>query len=89
MAWSQVKMKLYFVLGFVLGWAKETLRATRILRLIQMGANACTIYISHGFEDYRVIYINVKERYHGLEIRTQACKLNLFLKTKIKTSKEN
>lgn len=60
-------MKLYFVWGFVLDWEKETLRAIMIFTLIQIGANACTIYISHGSEEYRVIYIKVKERHHDLE----------------------
>lgn len=59
MAWLQVKIKLYFVWEFVWVWKKETLRAIRILRLIQTGSNDSLIYISHGSADYRVIYINV------------------------------
>lgn len=31
MAWLQVKIKLYFVWGFVWGWEKETLGDIRIL----------------------------------------------------------
>lgn len=66
MAWLQVKIKLYFVWGFVWVWKKETLRAIRILRLIQTGSNDSLIYISHGSADYRVIYINVNWRCRDL-----------------------
>lgn len=66
MAWLQVKIKLYFVWGFVWGWKKETLRAIRTLRLIQIGSNDSLIYISHGSVDYRVIYINVNQRCRDL-----------------------
>lgn len=50
----------------MLGCEKETLKAIRILRLIQIGSNACIIYISHESADYRVIYINAKQSHHNL-----------------------